>query len=304
MEAKALKTELTNSILTSLIDKDFASNEQYRPKLLVNNSKTGLKILNTLQDELLECEEFAISVAFINWGGIINLLDVFERLEKKGVKGRILTTNYLNFTQPEALSRLNKFSNIEIKMFKTGQGDEGFHTKGYIFKKNEIFDIIVGSSNLTQSAITVNKEWNIRLVARTEGEYATKVVEEFNSLWYSEYALDYDIFIDQYTTEYKVAKRQREIARENQIISLEQSKLAPNSMQVDFIESIEKLIVKGEKKALLISATGTGKTYASAFAMREINVKNYCLLYIGSKLQYKLKRVMNWFSEVSLKQVY
>lgn len=287
MEVKALKTELTNSILTSLIDKDFASNEQYRPKLLVNNSKTGLKILSTLQDELMECEEFAISVAFINWGGIINLLDVFERLEKKGVKDRILTTNYLNFTQPEALNRLNKFSNIEIKMFKTGQGDEGFHTKGYIFKKNEIFDIIVGSSNLTQSAITVNKEWNIKLVARTEGEYATKVVEEFNSLWYSEYTLDYDAFIDQYTTEYKVAKRQREIARENQIISLEQSKLTPNSMQVDFIESIEKLIAKGEKKALLISATGTGKTYASAFAMREINVKK--LLFVVHREQIAIQ---------------
>ena len=287
MESKKLKSELTESILTSLIDKDVVSDEQYRPKLLVNNSKTGLKILSTLQDELLECDEFAISVAFINWGGIINLLDVFEKLEEKGVKGRILTTNYLNFTQPEALNRLNKFSNIEIKMFKTGQGDEGFHTKGYIFKKNEIFDIIVGSSNLTQSAITVNKEWNIKLVARTEGEYATKVVEEFDSLWNSEYALDYDAFIDQYSTEYRVAKRQREIARENQIISFEQSKLRPNAMQLNFIESIEKLIAKGEKKALLISATGTGKTYASAFAMREIGVKK--LLFIVHREQIAIQ---------------
>ncbi len=287
MESKVLKNELTDSILTSLIDKDVVSDEQYRPKLLVNNSKTGLKILSTLQDELLECDEFAISVAFINWGGIINLLDVFEKLEEKGVKGRILTTNYLNFTQPEALNRLNKFSNIEIKMFKTGQGDEGFHTKGYIFRKNEIFDIIVGSSNLTQSAITVNKEWNIRLVARTEGEYATKVVEEFDSLWNSEYTLDYDVFIDQYSTEYKVAKKQREIARENQIISFEQSRLRPNAMQLNFIESIEKLVAKGEKKALLISATGTGKTYASAFAMRELGVKK--LLFIVHREQIAIQ---------------
>lgn len=67
MEAKVLKTELTNSILTSLIDKDFASDEQYRPKLLVNNSKTGLKILTSLQEELRSCDEFAFCVDFFKF---------------------------------------------------------------------------------------------------------------------------------------------------------------------------------------------------------------------------------------------
>ena len=172
-------------------------------------------------------------------------------------------------------------------MFKTGQSSEGFHTKGYIFKKDEIYDIIVGSSNLTQSAITVNKEWNIKLVARTEGEYATKVVKEFDELWESDYAIPFCDFIDQYTEEYKIAKRQRDIARDNQIISFEQSRLTPNAMQLDFINNLKSLMAKGEKRALLISATGTGKTYASAFAMREIEAKK--LLFIVHREQIAIQ---------------
>lgn len=285
-----IKNSIANSLATALIDSEVVSDEQYRPKLLVNNFKKGVKILSTLQDELKGCDEFAISVAFINWGGIINLLDIFNELEKRKVKGRILTTNYLNFTEPKALEQLKKYGNIEIKMFRSGQNNEGFHTKGYIFKKNNIYDIIVGSSNLTQSAITVNKEWNIKLVARKEGEYATKVVREFDELWNSNYTLSYHDFIERYTLEYKIAKEQRKIASENQIISFEQSKFKPNKMQLYFIENIKNLIAKGEKKALLISATGTGKTYAAAFAMREIGAKKLLFIVHREQIAIQAKR--------------
>ena len=44
-------------------------------------------------------------------------------------------------------------------------------------------------------------------------------------------------------------------------------------MQEEFICSVHDLIERGAKKALLISATGTGKTYASAFAMRELGFR-------------------------------
>ena len=66
MDNALLKNEIKNSVMTSLVDKGVVSDEKYRPRLLVNNAKSGLKILTTLQDELKDCDEFAISVAFIN----------------------------------------------------------------------------------------------------------------------------------------------------------------------------------------------------------------------------------------------
>ena len=87
---------------------------------------------------------------------------------------------------------------------------------------------------------------------------------EFADLWNSEYAVAFEDFIEEYALNYRIIRKQRKIAKEAQVTSLEQYKLQPNSMQLGFIFNLEKIRAAGETKALLISATGTGKTYASA----------------------------------------
>lgn len=80
-------------------------------------------------------------------------------------------------------------------MYDVEAAGNGFHTKGYIFKKEEIYRIIIGSSNMTSAALTVNKEWNTKLISTENGEGAEEIVEEFQKLWNSEYALPYDDFM-------------------------------------------------------------------------------------------------------------
>ena len=130
------------------------------------------KVFSTLEDELLRCDSFAISVAFITRGGITPLLQTLKELERKGVPGRILTTDYLNFSDPSALDTLTGLSNIELRMYQTERAGNGFHTKGYIFQKSGEYRFIIGSSNLTQDALTRNMEWNTRLVSTEQGEMA------------------------------------------------------------------------------------------------------------------------------------
>ena len=67
----------------------------------------------------------------------------------------------------------------------TDEGASGFHTKGYIFKEEEIYRFIVGSSNMTASAFSVNKEWNTKLVSTSDGELLKQMMTEFNALWNS-----------------------------------------------------------------------------------------------------------------------
>lgn len=122
-------------------------------------------MLSSIEDELLSCEEFSISVAFITMSGITPLLQTLKELENKGIPGRILTTDYLNFSEPEALQKLSELSNIRIKMYASNDAGEGFHTKGYIFRREEIYRIIVSSSNMTLRALTKNKEWNTKIVS-------------------------------------------------------------------------------------------------------------------------------------------
>lgn len=277
MDANVIN-ELQNGLSAAYINGSVAANLAYKPAFVSNNPEEGKKVISSVEDELLRCDQFQISVAFITMGGVTPLLQTLKELEKKGVKGQILTTNYLNFSEPRALEKLNGLKNITLKMYDVETAGNGFHTKGYIFKKEEIYRIIIGSSNMTSAALTVNKEWNTKLISTENGEVAEEIVEEFHNLWNSEYALPYDEFYEIYKERYNIIKHQREIAKRDEIPSLEKYRLKPNSMQERFIANLRKILERGEERALLISATGTGKTYASAFAMRELGFKRVLFL--------------------------
>lgn len=268
---------LREGCTTAYIDKMYPSNLTHRPQFISNNYKEGRKVLSAIENELLSCEEFFISVAFITMGGITPLLQILKDLERRGVSGKILTTDYQMFSDPRALKKLEELSNITLKMYHTDEAHEGFHTKGYIFKNEELYRIIVGSSNLTLSALTKNREWNTKIVSTAQGEYVEDLLSEFAELWDSEFAVVYDEFIEEYTRNYNLIRKQRKSVKEESH-RLEQSEIQPNSMQLSFIDNLEKIRKSGEEKALLISATGTGKTYASAFALREEKVKKVLFL--------------------------
>ena len=284
------RDELRLGFETAYIDGSVASNSFYSPQFVSNNYKDGKKVLSSIEDELLRCDKFQISVAFITLGGITPLLQTLKELEKKNIPGEILTTNYLNFSEPKALEKLNGLSNITLKMYDVQEAGEGFHTKGYIFKTDEVYRIIIGSSNITSAALTRNQEWNTKLVSTEQGEMAREIVAEFSRLWNSGYALEFNEFYESYKEQYKIIKHQRDIARKDQVVSIEKYRLKPNSMQVGFITNLKKILETGEDKALLISATGTGKTYASAFAMRELGFKRVLFLVHRGQLARQTKK--------------
>lgn len=273
--------KLKQGLSTAFINQSISSNLAYKPQFVSNNYKEGRKVISSIEDELLSCKEFAISVAFVTMGGITPLLQTLRELEQRNIPGKILTTDYLTFSDPKALRILANFKNIELKMFVTENAKDGFHTKGYIFKKEEMYRIIVGSSNMTLSALTTNREWNTKIVSTEQGEYARSVVAEFEQLWNAKQSLSFEQFIEAYTNVYtknKIIQSQKEIAKQAEVPSLEVYRLQPNSMQVGFINNLRKIYEAGEDKALLISATGTGKTYASAFAARELEFKRVLFL--------------------------
>lgn len=282
--------ELRLGFETAYINGSAASNSLYRPQFVSNNHKEGKKVLSSVEDELLKCDRFQISVAFITMSGITPLLQTLKELENKNIPGEILTTNYLNFSEPGALKKLNDLSNITLKMYDVEAADEGFHTKGYIFRKDEIYRIIIGSSNITSAALTSNREWNTKLISTEQGEMAKEIVAEFKELWNSPYALSFDTFYENYKERYQIIKHQRETAKLDEITSIEKYTLQPNSMQVGFITNLKKILAAGEKRALLISATGTGKTYASAFAMRELGFRRVLFLVHRGQLARQTRK--------------
>lgn len=287
--------EMRSGFETAFINSNSSSNLAYRPEFVSNNPNEGKKVLSSIEEELLKCDGFRISVAFVTMGGITPLLQTLKELEEKGIQGQILITNYLNFSEPKALKKLQELKNISLKMYDVEAAGEGFHTKGYIFKKDEIYRIIVGSSNLTGKALTCNREWNTKLLSTQEGEMIKQILEEFEALWDSEFTKEFDEFYEQYRERYYMIKHQREIARQDTIPSIQKYTLKPNSMQEAFVANLRKITEAGEKRALLISSTGTGKTYASAFAMRELKYEK--VLFLVHRKQIA-KQAMNSYRKV------
>ena len=280
---------IRSGLETAYINGNVASELSYKPNFVSNNYNEGKKVLSVIEDELLKCDKFQISVAFITLGGVTPLLQTLKELEKKGIPGEILTSDYLDFSEPLALKKLHSLSNVKIKMYDTKAANNGFHTKGYIFKEKEIYRIIIGSSNMTSAALTTNREWNTKLVSTFQGEMAEDILQEFDELWNSKYAYEYDTFYEEYKQRYDIIKTQKRIAQEENVTSLERYRLKPNSMQVRFIANLRKILQHNEQRALLISATGTGKTYASAFAMRELGFKRVLFLVHSATLATQAK---------------
>ena len=96
------------------------SDKEFQPELLVNERSTGKKILSVIIKELLNCQAFWFSVAFATKGGVATLIKTLKNLEAKGAPGQVLVSQYQNFTEPEALKMLLKFSNVGLRMMTRG----------------------------------------------------------------------------------------------------------------------------------------------------------------------------------------
>ena len=242
------------------------------PEFLTNDPVNHRKVLTTLLQELQTCEEFWFSVAFITTSGVASLINTLSELKDRKIKGRIVASKYLNFTQPLALERLMvNFPNIELRIVEHGD----FHAKGYLFRKGETYNMIIGSSNLTSAALSKNKEWNLKISAKKESYIMLNALTEFNR--------EFDkasIVTPEWLENYSIVYEQIRTANQK-VQSLEQKSLVikPNSMQMEALDNLKNLRNQNKNKALLISATGTGKTYLSAFDVAAFQAKR-CLFVV------------------------
>jgi len=245
--------------------------EVVEKKLIVNSDKGNL--LRELVKSMNECVRFYFSVAFINFSGLQLLLDPLKEAEQKGIKGKIITSTYLNFTDAKALEKIKEFQNVDLKVFVTDK-EIGFHTKAYIFEYQDSYKVIIGSSNITQSALKSNIEWNVEIITKEHGRFIQDVLKEYDGLWNMSAEAD-QAFISRYEEFLKSLKNTQ---KTHQLIYENKQYIVQNRMQKRATENLERLRSFGEKKALVIAATGTGKTYMSAFDVK--NVKPRRLLFI------------------------
>ena len=275
-----LAQELQQSLTSALIDNKINSLPDLQPQIIYNDYNSGSNLLVELLQELQTCKRFYFAIAFITQSGLICLKDI---------TGDILTTDYLYFNQPKALQELQQYPNLNIRIYIK----ENFHIKGYIFEQNDYYTLIVGSNNLTQTALKANKEWSLKINSLANGSLINNTLSQFQQMWQEAIPLT-DIWLKQYTDKYhSLQKLKREFATAQENIST--NDIAPNKMQQEALKALAKLQQDNKQKALLISATGTGKTYLSAFAVKKANPKR--LLFLAHREQI-LKQACKTFAKI------
>ena len=233
---------------------------------------TDLSFLNRIKECFKKCTSFTLSVSFIKKAGLILFEREIEEALERGVKGRIITSTYQNFTDVASLKTFNtwqkKYNNFECHLDFNCFDDNGFHSKGYLFEYNDSLEIIVGSSNITRFALLKNIEWNISLVSKDSIESYDEAMKNFEYLWERTFELSNEV-ISKYSVllDYAIEKWDMDY-----INPLTQN-IVPNSMQRKALKELRRYRDTGVKRALIISATGSGKTYLAAFDARNFNAR-------------------------------
>lgn len=283
-----LAQELQQSLASALIDDKINSLPDLQPQIIYNDYNSGSNLLVELLQELQTCKQFYFAIAFITQSGLICLKECLKCLQEKNITGDILTTDYLYFNQPKALQELQQYPNLNIRIYTK----ENFHIKGYIFEQNDYYTLIVGSNNLTQTALKANKEWSLKINSLANGALINNTLSQFQQMWQEALPLT-DIWLKQYTDKYySLQKLKRQFATAQENIS---TNVTPNKMQQEALKALAKLQQNNKHKALLISATGTGKTYLSAFAVKKANPKR--LLFLAHREQI-LKQACKTFAKI------
>ncbi|NEG89144.1 DUF3427 domain-containing protein [Bifidobacterium aerophilum] len=297
--------------------------DDYKPTL-ISNRPGGLTMHDQISDALANSESFDISVAFVSTGAVLSLFEDFRSHHANAVAdtesgdgsasttsashvSRLITSTKNHFNDPQAfweLLHLQRTAGVDVRVWEgaddgsaaisQGQG-QPFHPKGYVFARRmhngtPYYELFVGSSNLTGAALNTQREWNLKVSSLADGELVRQIREEIDSQVADSVPLTEE-WIERYEEDFKkYAPPRRDILK-----SLESRDIQPNAMQREALANLKKLRDQGEHRAIIVSATGTGKTYLSAFDVRACRPKR--MLYVAQQ-QMILKAAMKSYQKV------
>lgn len=288
MEVKAVDNVLKDAILNGLYNKNENKGNEFISPQLVNNDDQS-KIWFTLRQELMSCTSFTWAVAFISENMLVPFKLVMSELAKKGVNGTLITGTYLGFNSPKVFKELVKIPNLEVRLSE----EAGFHAKGYIFNHEDYQTILIGSANFTRSALLKNCEWGLKVTSHENGQLVAEVNDQIENNLSNSLILT-SSWIKEYEQNWQPVKKAAYLPLGKA------KKILPNQMQKAALANLNALVKEQAKKALVVSATGTGKTYLGAFAVKEYKPKKF--LYLVHREQIAKKALESFYRVIGGKK--
>ena len=274
-----MEDPIQEAILNGFYDQNYQGHELYGPQLLKNNRQE--KIWFTLRQELLTAKGFTWAVAFVTADMLVPFKLVMADLAQKGISGTLITSTYLNFNDPKVFAELLKIPNLKVKISQKA----GFHTKGYLFEHENYQTLIVGSANFTRSALLTNYEWALKVSTKSNAGLTQELKKQIDELKEHSRPL---------TPEWLKIYRKNWVKPKTLTISSQTKNIIkPNQMQEAALKELAALVKEKKTRGLIVSATGTGKTYLGAFAVKDFKPKKF--IYVVHREQIAKKALESFY---------